>query len=159
MLDLTRHRPGSTDCAAQPVSVSAHPALWETQQRPKWPANLLIYNQMVVDLPEREADRIFHALADATRRDLLARAILREQSVSALASHYEMSFAAVQKHVAVLERARLIIKQRRGREQIVHGNAPTLRKAAALLDVYEHLWIQRATQIADVLSGEEGTPT
>jgi DNA-binding transcriptional ArsR family regulator len=112
-----------------------------------------------VDLSEGEADRIFHALADATRRDLLARAILREQSVSALASHYEMSFAAVQKHVAVLERARLITKQRRGREQIVHGNAPTIREAAALLDAYEHLWIQRATQIADVLTGEEGTTT
>ena len=99
---------------------------------------------------------MFHALADATRRDILAHAIEREQSVSALARRYEMSFAAVQKHVAVLERAALIAKQRRGREQIVSANTPTVRKAAGLLDAYEQLWIQRASQIVDVLAGEEG---
>lgn len=115
---------------------------------------------MVVDyLAEQATDRIFHALADATRRDILARAIEQEQSVSALARRYEMSFAAVQKHVAVLERATLITKQRRGREQIVHGHAPTVRRATELLDAYEQLWIQRATQIADVLAGEEGDST
>jgi DNA-binding transcriptional ArsR family regulator len=113
---------------------------------------------MVVGLSEAEADRVFQALADGTRRDILARAIEREQSVSALARRYEMSFAAVQKHVAVLERAALIAKQRRGREQIVRANAPTVRRAAALLDAYEQLWIQRANQIADVLAGEEGDP-
>jgi DNA-binding transcriptional ArsR family regulator len=111
---------------------------------------------MVVGLTEAEADRVFQALADGTRRDILAHAIGREQSVSALARRYEMSFAAVQKHVAVLERAALIAKQRRGREQIVRANPPTVRRAAALLDAYEQLWIQRANQIADVLAGEEG---
>jgi DNA-binding transcriptional ArsR family regulator len=115
---------------------------------------------MVVDLlSDDETDRVFQALSDATRRDILVRAIRHEQSVSALARHYEMSFAAGQKHVAVLERAALITKQRRGREQIVHGNASTLRNVAALLDSYEQLWIQRATQIADVLAGEEGAVT
>jgi DNA-binding transcriptional ArsR family regulator len=113
---------------------------------------------MVVDLPDQEADRIFQALSDATRRDILGRAIQREQSVSTLARHYEMSFAAVQKHVAVLERATLIVKQRRGREQIVRGNPPTVRKALELLDAYEQLWIQRTNQIADVLAGEQGAP-
>lgn len=112
---------------------------------------------MVVDqLSGADADRVFHALADATRRDILSRAIVREQSVSALSRHYEMSFAAVQKHVAVLERAALIGKERRGREQIVHANTTTVRKAMQLLDAYEQLWIQRAAQIADVLAGEEG---
>jgi DNA-binding transcriptional ArsR family regulator len=111
---------------------------------------------MVVGLSEVEADRVFQALADRTRRDILARAIGREQSVSTLARSYEMSFAAVQKHVAVLERAELVAKQRRGREQIVRANPPIVRKAAALLDAYEQLWIQRTTQIADVLAGEEG---
>ena len=81
---------------------------------------------MVVDeLSEREIDRLFRALADATRRDILVRTIQQEQSVSALARRYEMSFAAVQKHVAVLERATLVTKERRGREQIVHANGPT----------------------------------
>jgi DNA-binding transcriptional ArsR family regulator len=112
---------------------------------------------MVVDqLTIGEADLIFHALADATRRDILTRAIKHEQSVSALARHYEMSFAAVQKHVAVLERATLVTKRRSGREQIVHGNAETLRSAAALLDAYEQLWIERVHRIAGVLAGEEG---
>ncbi|MGO8870790.1 MAG: ArsR/SmtB family transcription factor [Acidimicrobiales bacterium] len=114
---------------------------------------------MVVDhVSDVEADRIFQALADATRRDILLRSLRHGESVSTLALHYEMSFAAVQKHVAVLERAALVTKERRGREQIVHGNAPTLRTASALLDAYEQLWIQRATQIANILTDEEGDP-
>jgi DNA-binding transcriptional ArsR family regulator len=107
-------------------------------------------------LSREETDRVFHALADATRRDILVHAISHEQSVSALARRYEMSLAAVQKHVAVLERAALITKQRRGREQIVHSNPSTLRRARALLGVFEQLWIQRATKIADLIAGEEG---
>ena len=118
------------------------------------------YNHMVVDKwTDDTADRVFLALGAATRRDILARAIRQEQSVSALARRYEMSFAAVQKHVAVLERAALVTKQRRGREQIVRCNVPTLRKAAALLDAYEQLWSSRITQIADILAGEEGSTT
>jgi DNA-binding transcriptional ArsR family regulator len=120
-------------------------------------ASALTYNQMVVDqITDEEVDRLFQALADATRRDILARTIQREQSVSSLARHYDMSFAAVQKHVAVLERAALITKERRGREQIVRGHEPTLTKAAHLLDSYEELWIQRANRMAGVLAGERG---
>jgi DNA-binding transcriptional ArsR family regulator len=81
-----------------------------------------------------EVDRLFQALADATRRDILLRTINQEQSVSSLAAHYDMSFAAVQKHVAVLERAALVTKERRGREQIVHSHEPTLTKATRILD-------------------------
>ena len=118
----------------------------------------IIYNLMVVDqLTDDEVDRIFGALADTTRRDILSRAIRQEQSVSALAGHYEMSFAAVQKHVAVLERATLVTKQRHGREQIVHANTSTLRRAVALLDDYDQLWRQRAERIADILADEKGT--
>lgn len=104
-------------------------------------------------------DRIFLALGATTRRDILARAIRQEQSVSALARHYEMSFAAVQKHVAVLERAALVVKERRGREQIVRGNVQTLRTAALLLDAYEREWIERSTRIAALVTGEEGSTT
>ncbi|MGO9029714.1 MAG: ArsR/SmtB family transcription factor [Acidimicrobiales bacterium] len=110
-------------------------------------------------LAEEEIDRIFGALADGTRRDILGRAIGHEQSVSALARQYAMSFAAVQKHVAVLERATLVTKERRGREQIVHANRATLGKAATLLDDYEQLWIQRAKQIADILANSKGELT
>lgn len=112
----------------------------------------LICNQMVVDiLSDAEVDRVFHALADSTRRDIVTRVIKHEQSVSALARHYAMTFAAVQKHVAVLERASLVTKQRRGREQIVHGDLTTLRKAARLLDAYEEIWRLRAHSIDEIL--------
>ena len=115
---------------------------------------------MVVDWSRREegVDRIFQALADQTRRDILRRAIESGESVSALSRHYEMSFAAVQKHVAVLERAALVTKERRGREQIVHTNRATLRTATTLLDAYEELWIQRIDQITDILTSTEGEP-
>jgi DNA-binding transcriptional ArsR family regulator len=113
---------------------------------------------MVVDsgLAEAEIDRIFGALADETRRDILRRAICHEQSVSALARQYAMSFAAVQKHVAVLERATLVTKERRGREQIVHANRATVGRAVTLLDNYEQLWIQRAKGIANILANPKG---
>lgn len=111
---------------------------------------------MVVDqleeLDESAVDQIFRALADSTRRDILTRAIERGQSVSALAEHYTMSFAAVQKHVAVLERAALVSKQRRGREQIVHSNMDTLRRASRLLDEFEEIWRHRARQMAEILA-------
>ena len=118
----------------------------------------VIYNQMVVDevLAGSEADRVFQALADATRRDILARTMRQGESVSELSRRYEMSFAAVQKHVAVLQRADLVTKEKRGREQIVHGDAETLRRAARLLDSYEQIWIQRAARIADILAEETG---
>ena len=94
----------------------------------------------------------YQALADQTRRDILRRAIQSGESVSVLSGHYEMSFAAVQKHVAVLERAALVTKERRGREQIVHTNRATLRRAMTLLDAFEQHWIQRVDQITDILA-------
>ena len=100
------------------------------------------------------ADRVFRALADGTRRDILARVIHDGQSVSALARLYPMSFAAVQKHVAVLEQAGLVTKERRGREQIVHGEVGALRRAAGLLADLEHVWRHRVRGIEDVLRSE-----
>lgn len=102
-------------------------------------------------------DRIFHALADPTRRDIIVRVMRAEQSVSVLAEHYPMSFAAVQKHVAVLERAQLVVKQRHGREQIVHAGVEALRVAASLLDQYEQLWRHRAEGIAAILATDQGS--
>jgi DNA-binding transcriptional ArsR family regulator len=101
---------------------------------------------------EADVDQIFHALADATRRDILVRVIQGEQSVSTLAARYPMSFAAVQKHVAVLQRASLVTKTRRGREQIVHGDVTVLRRAIRLLDAYEQLWRHRAGAIEQILT-------
>src|ERR1700704_3088647 len=88
-------------------------------------------------------DRVFAALADHTRRDIVRRAITAEEGVLELASHYPMSFAAVQKHVAVLERAGLITKQRIGRRKVVRTNLEALLVARRLLDQYEDLWRAR----------------
>lgn len=128
----------------------------------------LIYNHMVVDLvgqrrrqQHQEDDRLFHALADGTRRDIVARTMRAEHSVSALARLYPMSFAAVQKHVAVLEGAGLVTKRRRGREQLVSGNVQALRRAAGLLDQLEALWRSRIDRFGEILAEDpsEGAPT
>jgi DNA-binding transcriptional ArsR family regulator len=108
------------------------------------------------ELTSAEVDLLFHALADATRRDIVQRVIDEEQSVSTLARAYEVSFAAIQKHVAVLERARLITKRRRGREQIVHGEIDTLSRAERLLQQYLELWQQRAGRMDALLREDEG---
>ncbi|MDP9985403.1 helix-turn-helix domain-containing protein [Arthrobacter sp. FW306-05-C] len=108
---------------------------------------------MVVDqLRETEVDRLFQAFADSTRRDIVRRVTVGEYSISGLAALYAMSFAAVQKHVAVLERASLVTKEKRGREQIVRGNHEGLQKARRLLDEYEQVWRQRAAKMADILA-------
>jgi DNA-binding transcriptional ArsR family regulator len=108
---------------------------------------------MVVDqMSDADVDRLFQAFADATRRDIVRRVTVSEYSVSGLAGLYAMSFAAVQKHVAVLERASLVTKEKRGREQIVRGSHEGLQKARRLLDEYEAIWRQRAERIADILA-------
>lgn len=101
---------------------------------------------------EDRADALFHALADRTRRDILRRSLVREHSVTALAGFYNMSFAAVQKHVAVLERAGLLTKRRQGREALAHGKVETIRSAAAMLGELETLWRGRIDRIDDLLA-------
>ena len=114
-----------------------------------------IYNQMVVDQKsDASLDRIFHALADSTRRDIVALAVEGGYSVSALAKRYPMSFAAVQKHVAVLEGAGLVTKERRGREQLVRTDVDTVHRARVLLDGIEDLWRARLDRIDDLLATE-----
>ena len=97
---------------------------------------------------------MFHALADATRRDILLRTLEAQHNVSALARRYPMSFAAVQKHVAVLEGAGLVIKERNGREQLVGGNVDTMRKASRLLEQLEAVWKGRIDRIGEMLADE-----
>jgi DNA-binding transcriptional ArsR family regulator len=111
---------------------------------------------MVVELlHDDEVDQIFQALADRTRRDIVRRTMREDASVSSLARHYDMSFAAVQKHVAVLARADLVTKRRRGREQLVRCNLATVRRAQRLLDELEALWLDRLDRIEHLLA----TPT
>lgn len=97
---------------------------------------------------------MFHALADATRRDILLRTLEGRHNVSALARRYPMSFAAVQKHVAVLEAAGLVTKERKGREQLVSGNVDTMRKASLLLEELEAVWRGRIDRIGELLADD-----
>ena len=83
--------------------------------------------------------------------------------MSRLADVYPMSFAAVQKHVAVLERAGLIVKERRGREQLVRTDRDTVGRARRALDELETAWRGRVERMADLLAetpeAEAGRPT
>ena len=99
-------------------------------------------------------DRLFHALADSTRRDIIHRCIREEPSVSRLADAYPMSFAAVQKHVAALERAGLITKERRGREQLVRTDPDAVGRARRVLEELETAWRGRVERMAELLAGE-----
>jgi DNA-binding transcriptional ArsR family regulator len=106
-------------------------------------------------LTDADVDRIFRALADATRRDIVRRALIGEESVSGLAQDYDMSFAAVQKHVAVLERAGLVSKEIRGRERLVRANPEVIQQAQALLDSYERIWQSRIARLDALLASDD----
>jgi DNA-binding transcriptional ArsR family regulator len=102
--------------------------------------------------PVLDHDRIFGALGDATRRDIVRRAIDGDEGVAELAEHYPMSFAAVQKHIAILERAGLVSKHRLGRRKVVRTNSEALRVARRLLDRYEELWRERVERMSQLVS-------
>lgn len=110
------------------------------------------------DADEDRADAWFHALADRTRRDILRRVLAGEHSVSRLAESYDMSFAAVQKHVAVLERAGLLTKRRSGREALASGDVEAVRSVRSMLAELEEIWRGRITRI-DALLASEPTST
>ena len=97
-------------------------------------------------------DRLFGALADPTRRDIVRRAMDAEEGIAELAGHYPMSFAAVQKHIAVLERAGLVTKERIGRRKVVRTNLEGLRAARSLLDQYEALWRGRIDRMTGLIA-------
>jgi len=105
-----------------------------------------------VQLAPPDVDRLFGALADHTRRDIVRRAITAEEGIVELASHYSMSFAAVQKHIAILERAGLVTKARVGRRKVVRTNRERLRVVRHLLDEYEALWRGRIDRMADLIA-------
>lgn len=109
---------------------------------------------VVQEFSDAQIDQIFRALADATRRDIVRRTLVGEASVSELARDYDMSFAAVQKHVAVLEAADLVAKIPRGRERMVRGNPETIRRAQELLGHFERLWRGRIDRLDQVFAAE-----
>lgn len=108
---------------------------------------------------EDRADAMFHALADRTRRDIMRRVLAGESSVSTLAAKYDMSFAAVQKHVAVLDKAGLITKRRIGREALASGDLEAVRSVASMLSELEDVWRGRITRIDELLGSDQPNDT
>ncbi|QRQ78831.1 ArsR/SmtB family transcription factor [Glutamicibacter protophormiae] len=109
---------------------------------------------VVYELSDEQVNKVFRALADATRRDIVRRTLSAEARVSDLAAAYDMSFAAVQKHVAALESAGLVTKIARGRERIVRGQPDTIRHVQELLTAYEDIWLRRIARLDDFLADE-----
>jgi DNA-binding transcriptional ArsR family regulator len=94
-------------------------------------------------LPTLNLDLVFHSLADPTRRNILERLVSQSMSVGQIARDYDLTFAAVSKHLKVMEKARLVTKQRRGKEQIVSAYAGTVKDASDYLKQYEAMWRER----------------
>src|ERR671917_1554159 len=109
---------------------------------------------LVAEENEDRADALFHALADRTRRDIMRRVLAGQHSVTALAARYDMSFAAVQKHVAVLERAGLLTKRRNGREQLASGDVAAVRSVGSMLTELEQVWRGRIARIDELISSD-----
>ena len=108
----------------------------------------------MTEVAEERADALFHALADRTRRDIMRRVLAGEHSVSALAAEYDMSFAAVQKHVSVLEKAGLLVKRRSGREQLASGDVAAVRSVASMLTELEQVWRGRIARIDELIASD-----
>ncbi|RGE19810.1 helix-turn-helix transcriptional regulator [Leucobacter sp. wl10] len=104
------------------------------------------------ELTDEQVNRVFRALADTTRRDIVRRTLTAEASISELAADYDMSFAAVQKHVAVLEAADLVARIPRGRERIIRGNPEPIRRAQRLLGHFEQIWRGRIDRLDALLA-------
>jgi DNA-binding transcriptional ArsR family regulator len=113
---------------------------------------MVVVSKRRTPLSDDEVDRIFRALADSTRRDIVRRTLSDEATVSQLAADYAMSFAAVQKHIAVLEGAGLVTKHPRGRERFVRGNPEMIQRAQALLDGFEQIWRGRIERLDALLA-------
>jgi DNA-binding transcriptional ArsR family regulator len=113
---------------------------------------MVVQRQAARRVDEQSLNQLFRALADGTRRDIVSRVLVGEESVSRLAARYEMSFAAVQKHVATLERAGLVTKRASGREQLVAARPSEFKRVTALLEQYEALWCERSHQLDDLLN-------
>lgn len=104
------------------------------------------------EMSQAEVDVLFHALADATRRDIVAQTLDTERSVSDLGRLYPISLTAVQKHVDVLAKAGLVTKHRSGRESLVRGEVARIRDAQRLLDEMEQIWRARIDRFDALLA-------
>lgn len=100
-------------------------------------------------------DSVFGSLADPTRRDILKRVSTAELSVSEIAQPYDLSLAAVSKHLKILEKAKLVIKRRRGKQQLVRMSPQSLANATEYLQWYGQFMEDRLDSLEDYLNKEE----
>ena len=138
-------------CGSVAVEWAVHSAATKPAADPLTRAVIQPYG-CIVKIAPPDFDRMFGALADSTRRDIVRRAIDAREGVAELASHYPMSFSAVQKHIAILERAGLVTKRRIGRRKVVRANVEVLRAARRLLDRYEELWRARIDRMTAIVA-------
>lgn len=108
----------------------------------------------MVEYSTLNLDLVFHSLADPTRRDILDRVSRSSLSVGQIARDYNLTFAAVSKHLKVMEKARLVTKKRRGKEQVVSAAPATVKDASAYLRRYEVMWNKRFNALEQYLKEE-----
>jgi DNA-binding transcriptional ArsR family regulator len=113
---------------------------------------------MVELLPSQQLDNVFHALGDATRRQMLREMAGGERTVSELAAPFEMSLAAASKHIKVLEAAGLLRREVRGRQHVCSLGPGPLASAFEWLQFYEVFWAQRLDVLEQLLLQPEAAP-
>ncbi len=99
-----------------------------------------------------QLDLIFNSLADSTRRDILKRLVRQELSVSEVAEPYDMSLAAVSKHLKVLERANLLGRRRDGKRYILRADIAALKKVDNWIEYYREFWDESFNKLDDYLT-------
>lgn len=108
----------------------------------------------MVELQDPRLDAVFHALGDATRRQMLRDLAHGERTVTQLAEPFDMSLAAASKHVKALEGAGLIRREVRGRTHICRLDASPLAEATEWLRFYERFWTTRLDALERALRGD-----
>ena len=109
----------------------------------------------MVELEPQRLDAVFHALADSTRRAMLASLAEEPMSVGALAAPYRMSLAAASKHIKVLESAGVIQREVRGRAHLCRLDPGPLESAHEWLSFYERFWTARLDILDRLLRQED----
>jgi DNA-binding transcriptional ArsR family regulator len=121
-----------------------------------------IWNYMVPELSgsvpgDDRLTAIFRALADPTRRAILARLATGEASVNELAAPFEIGVRAISKHVGVLERAGLVVRSRDAQRHLSRLDTTALREAYSWIDVYRRLWETRFDRIGRIIEKNKGS--
>jgi len=108
----------------------------------------------MINIQQSELDDVFHALADSTRRALLEKMSQGKSAISELAEPFDMSLTAISKHLKVLERAKLVTRQKKGRTYHCYLNAEAMVSASEWLAHYHQFWECRLDSLEDFLNSE-----